>query len=278
MSKEGLDQFRNFISAEDQQLFDPLFIAHYLLLPVNTIVKNTLLPWLMRKYVPPGSNPRTFKTGDQKFLVKKIKSLIYLRYTVLVNLLQIVKKYGKNPQYNFEDDEKLKKIKSGSFGDQLNADTIKGRLAMNTFTTIWLMSLPEKFKEWYETAMAPGSLDLVCTPIMSHWDTPGFPEFESDSFTKLICNKNSGSFDFLPQTWKLMPAFEAFFKQTEMWCTKSIEWECNQSHRINSEKKRKKEKKHHQLLLITKKKKMKKKKPKWTMTGKKIQRMSTQLR
>src|SRR5688500_9521539 len=215
MSKEGLDQFKNFISAEDQQLFDPLFIAHYLLVPVNTIVKNTLLPWMMTKYAPPGSDMSTFKTTDQRFLVKKIKSLIYLRYSVLVDLLQIVKKHGRNPEYKFEDNDILTKIKSGSFGDQLKADTTKGKLAMNTFTTIWLMTLPEKFKEWYEAHISSDPIDLAGMPIMSHWDTPGFPEFKSDSFTQLICNTNSGSCDFLPQSWKLLNAFEGFLEQTE---------------------------------------------------------------
>ena len=61
MSKEGLDQFKHFISAEDQQLFDPLFIAHYLLVPVNTIVKNTLLPWMMKTYEPPTKKTRCTK-------------------------------------------------------------------------------------------------------------------------------------------------------------------------------------------------------------------------
>jgi hypothetical protein len=47
MSAEGLRVLKSYFSAKDQEVFEPLFIAQYLFVPVNTIVKNFLLPWMM---------------------------------------------------------------------------------------------------------------------------------------------------------------------------------------------------------------------------------------
>ena len=59
MSKEGLQELKKYFSAKDPNVFVPLFIAQYLLVPVNTIVKKSLLPWMMRKYGPPTDNSNT---------------------------------------------------------------------------------------------------------------------------------------------------------------------------------------------------------------------------
>lgn len=50
MSQEGLQQLKIYFSAEDDNVFEPYFIAQYLLAPVNTIVRNTLVPWILESY------------------------------------------------------------------------------------------------------------------------------------------------------------------------------------------------------------------------------------
>ena len=70
MSKEGVQHFRYYFSAEDPKVFDPLFIAQYLLVPVNTIVKSTLLTWMMEKYSPTKSKLAT-KLPNEKDRAKK---------------------------------------------------------------------------------------------------------------------------------------------------------------------------------------------------------------
>ena len=49
-SKEGVQELQNFLSAKDTRVFHPLFIAQYLLIPVNTIVKDSLCDWMMEPY------------------------------------------------------------------------------------------------------------------------------------------------------------------------------------------------------------------------------------
>ena len=51
MSQEGLLHLKSFFSVEDLRVLDPIFIAQYLLVPVNTIVDNYLLPWMIKNMV-----------------------------------------------------------------------------------------------------------------------------------------------------------------------------------------------------------------------------------
>ena len=46
----GCLELKKYLFATDPQVFDPNFIAQYLLVPVNTIVKTCLLPWMMKSY------------------------------------------------------------------------------------------------------------------------------------------------------------------------------------------------------------------------------------
>ena len=57
MSKEGVQVCRSYCSAKEDQVLEPLFIAQYLFAPVNTIVNNWLLPWMMKPYDPPPGMP-----------------------------------------------------------------------------------------------------------------------------------------------------------------------------------------------------------------------------
>ncbi|HEX5978949.1 MAG TPA: hypothetical protein VFY68_16825, partial [Nitrososphaeraceae archaeon] len=145
MSVEGLSVLKRYFSAKDQEVFEPLFIAQYLFVPVNTIVKNSLLPWMMEKLGY--SSIKYLKDKDQ---AKKNKAEVFLKYNVMVELMNIVKVYGRNDGYNFETDNKLLCIRNGNYSDQRNFDRTKNTLAINSFMTIWLLTLPEKFQEWFE--------------------------------------------------------------------------------------------------------------------------------
>ena len=141
MSKEGVFELRRFCNAKDLDVFEPLFIAQCLLVPVNTIVKTSLLPWMIKKHIPPTPTPTT------KHLAKRIKAKVYLRYSLLVELMQLVKKVGRGDLYEFDLNEKLSVIKSGISNDVTTNEKIRQILSFNSFITIWLLTLPKKFKE-----------------------------------------------------------------------------------------------------------------------------------
>ena len=50
MTKNGFFCLKNYLSCEDIKVFDPYFIGQFLLIPVNTIVKTYLLPWMMKTF------------------------------------------------------------------------------------------------------------------------------------------------------------------------------------------------------------------------------------
>src|SRR5687768_7012523 len=43
-NQDGLVSFRQYLSCQYQQVFEPYFITQYVLVPTNTIVKFSLLP------------------------------------------------------------------------------------------------------------------------------------------------------------------------------------------------------------------------------------------
>ena len=49
-NKDDIVLFKKYLLATDTQVFDPHFIVQYLLVPVNTIVKHSLQPWMMMEY------------------------------------------------------------------------------------------------------------------------------------------------------------------------------------------------------------------------------------
>src|SRR5687767_13639114 len=161
MSLEGIVQLKKYFSAQDQDVFEPLFIAQYLFVPANTIVKNSLSPWMMEKLGIP-----LVKKLPNKKQARKNKAVVFLKYSVLVELMRVVKKYGRNDGYNFGTDEKLRCIRNGDNSDQTIIDRTKNIIAINSFTSIWLLTLPEKFKEWFENRnllanLAPEGGDVV---------------------------------------------------------------------------------------------------------------------
>ena len=58
-NKNGYLEFKKYLLVKDKNVFDPHFIAQYLLAPVNTIVKTWLLPWMMEPWEDLKSDPKT---------------------------------------------------------------------------------------------------------------------------------------------------------------------------------------------------------------------------
>ena len=138
---------KKYFLAEDSAVLEPLFIGQYLMIPVNTIVYNSLLPWMIT-YIWPLSQKSTTEQKGGKLRAKEYKSEIFLRYELLKEIMNNVKKYGRNAQYNFKNNSKLTIIKKGDFGDQMSGNKVKTIIAIDSFMTIWLNTLPEKFHEW----------------------------------------------------------------------------------------------------------------------------------
>ena len=150
MSREGIIELRNYLGANDSSVFEPLFIAQYLLCPVNTIVYDGFVNWMMKRYMP-SAKPGSKVQLNDKIKSKMLKSELYLKYSLLVDLMKIVKKHGRKPLYDWDKNTDLSLIKNGKWGeDEAENDRKKQILAFDGFTTIWLLTLPEKFKEWYD--------------------------------------------------------------------------------------------------------------------------------
>ena len=84
MSLEGIVQLKKYFSAQDQDVFEPLFIAQYLFVPANTIIKNSLSPWMMEKL----GIPLVKKLPDEE-QARKNKAVVFLKYSVLVELMHM---------------------------------------------------------------------------------------------------------------------------------------------------------------------------------------------
>jgi len=91
--------------------------------------------------------------------------------------------------------------------------------------TIWLLTLPEKFKEWYEFNKKEDNEKLVYkfSSQMDYKQTPKFPVFEK--ITELNVNPESRNYNFLPDTWELNTCFEYYLNNPGLWTTNSIEEE-----------------------------------------------------
>ena len=80
MNQNGILFFREYLACTDQQIFEPYFIAQYLLSPMNTIVQSSLLPWMMKPYL---------KYSDFKYQARKGKTDVFLKYTIMIKLMNI---------------------------------------------------------------------------------------------------------------------------------------------------------------------------------------------
>ena len=118
-----------YLSAKDKDVFDPHFIAQYLLAPVNTIVKTWLLPWMMEPYENLKLDPKT----KNQYRARWTKAGIFLKYTLLLDLMKIVIKHGRRPDYNFGKDENLAKIMDGKDGTEGKATKNNVTCAFDSF-------------------------------------------------------------------------------------------------------------------------------------------------
>ena len=175
MSKEGLSFFRDYFSVQDSSVFEPLFLAQYLMIPVNTIIKYSLLPWMTS----------IIGTVGDKAKAQKIKAEIFLRYELLKDLMSIVKTHGRNTEYNFMNNPKLKKFIEGESGDKELGDKSKNILVFDSFITIWLITLPEKFVEWYKHHNTLEEINSDLGPSLNYIEDPNFPNFHPDSYLLL---------------------------------------------------------------------------------------------
>ena len=78
----------------------------------------------------------------KKHQASRLKARIYLQYILLVEILGIVKKYGRDEKYDFSSDDRLSKILQGSYGFNTANDKRQNTLLLDSFMTIWLITLP----------------------------------------------------------------------------------------------------------------------------------------
>ena len=118
MSHKGVNEFEQYCAAKDSNVLEPLFIAQYLLTPVNTIVKDSLLKWMMKQEGPKTTNPNAVFKINNRYRGKSLKAEIFLKFNLLAEVMQVVKKYEQFHDYKFHSDETLSVIKSDFFNDQ----------------------------------------------------------------------------------------------------------------------------------------------------------------
>ena len=92
---------------------------------------------------------------------------------------------------------------------------------------IWLLTLPEKFQEWYDyhDPEKDNSGQYLRSTHMDLFIGPTFPVFNPDvDSTTLHPNPKTHNYMFLPARWNLLVCFEYFKKQEgDLWTTNSIE-------------------------------------------------------
>src|SRR6476660_6019975 len=64
MSQEGVKELKKFVAAEDLKVFEPLFLAQYVMCPVNTIINESLVPWIMHQNQT--KSPKKLKQSSPK--------------------------------------------------------------------------------------------------------------------------------------------------------------------------------------------------------------------
>ena len=223
MSKEGIVQLRNYLGANDSSVLEPLFIAQYLFCPVNTIVNKSLLDWMMERDMPKAKLGSHVKLND-RMKSRILKCELYLKYTLLTDLMKIVKQYGRKPEFDWEYNYDLNLIKNGDWGEEKAGNDIKKQiLAFDGFTTIWLLTLPEKFKEWYDhhLIVKPNEGE-VKTAVMLMCEKPSFPPFAKGDTHSVLLPNSENNYTFLPESWNLLTAFEHYLKEEDSWFTTSI--------------------------------------------------------
>ena len=123
--------------------------------------------------------------------------------------MTIVQKYGRKQNYNFDNDENLLMVLNGAYGPQGKANKNQVECAFDSFLTIYLVTLPEKFKQWYDYQNGGIQDNYEPTAKMDLRRIPIFPMFENESdHSKLSPYPVTEDYDYLPGTWNLLECFE----------------------------------------------------------------------
>ena len=100
-------------------------------------------------------------------------------------------------------------------------------LCFDSFMTIWLLTLPEKFKEWFDHYDNNYDEEIQDRAQFNFAERPNFPFFDKNDNTRLCKRENAKSWNFLPNSWILNKCYEFYYGQTALWMTKSIKYEIN---------------------------------------------------
>ena len=191
MSRMGFLAFQKYFSSDDPHIHEPFFIAQFILAPINTIVKKTLVPWMMEEYPM-----NTEVKDDLLYCACVIKAKVYFKYTLLEQVMEVVKMYGQYPQYDFSSDPLLNQILNGEYGVKDGTGSKKKVTKIDSFLTLWLITLSEKFQEWYDDFHGKRSEKKDNeTSLMNMSHEPTFPEFVGENtYTSLSPNPDKKNY------------------------------------------------------------------------------------
>ena len=156
-----------------------------------------------------------------------MKAKIYLKTTLLEDILDLVKNNGRYDGYYFGSDYDLSEILNGKFGTELCNNQKKLTLCFDSFMTIWLLTLPEKFKEWFDHYDNNFDEEIQDRAHFNFAERPNFPFFDKNDNTQLCKRENAKSWNFLPKSWILNKCYKFYYGQTTHWMKKFIEYEIN---------------------------------------------------
>src|SRR5688500_17085588 len=121
-------------------------------------------------------------------------------------------------------------VLNGAYGPKGKANKNQVECAFDSFLTIYFVTLPEKFKQWYNYHNGGIWDNYAQAAKMNLRGIPIFPMLENKSdHSKLFLNPVTEDYDYLPGTWDLLECFEYSLNQTETWTTSSILAECERT-------------------------------------------------
>ena len=136
-----------------------------------------------------------------------------LRILVHINA-KLLKIWKTMINTNFEkQDWKIGKLKSGKDSSSKKAKNPKSTLAINSFMTIWLLTLPKNFRNGFDKCSSLSNMtpkDDIDFLLMSHY----FPVFIHPTLKHLFLhNPGPNLYESYQEDWNLMSCFEHFITQ-----------------------------------------------------------------
>ena len=105
------------------------------------------------------------------------------------------------PVYKFENDEQLSNILKGKHGLQGKDDKNDVTLSINSFMTIWLLTLPDEFKEWSDIYITTGNTNSYpSTKLINYIEIPLFSGFEMGDSSNCALHAQKEGYDYLPKS------------------------------------------------------------------------------